>query len=147
MLHANAALAAVLGDELERKHSLPLSWYDVLLKLNEAGGRMRMHELAESVLLSKSGLTRLVDRMVETGFVTREKCPSDRRGFLAVLTPDGKAALQDAAPTHLRGIQDHFGALVDPREAAVLHEVGERLLAHVRGLGCASVEDDGAQDD
>jgi DNA-binding MarR family transcriptional regulator len=141
MLHANAALTAVLGDELEREHGLPVSWYDVLLKLNEAGGRMRMHELAEAILLSKSGLTRLVDRMVDAGYVAREQCPSDRRGLLAVLTPEGKAMLRKAAPTHLQGIEDHFASLVDAREAAVLREVGDRLLAHVRGLGCAPVDE------
>jgi DNA-binding MarR family transcriptional regulator len=142
MLHANAALAAILGDELEREHGLPIAWYDVLLKLNEAGGRMRMHELAEAVLLSKSGLSRLVDRMAVARLVCREQCPSDRRGFLAVLTPEGKSALQKAAPTHLRGIDAHFASMVDEREAAVLREVSDRLLAHVRGLGCAPAEDD-----
>lgn len=126
-IHANAAVAEVLERELDAEQRLPLAWYDVLLKLNEAGGRMRMQDLADAVLRSKSGLTRLVDRMVGAGLVAREPCPSDRRGLLAVLTPRGKTRLRNAAPVHLRGIQRHFGALVSDDEAAVIRDVCERL--------------------
>lgn len=140
-LHANAALSHVLGHELEEAQQLPLSWYDVLLKLNEAGGQLRMHELANAVLLSKSGLTRLVDRMERGGLVSRRPCASDRRGWLAVLTPQGKARLRKAGPVHLRGIEQHFGRFVDEREARVLRDVCDRLLGHVAQLGCEPDDD------
>jgi DNA-binding MarR family transcriptional regulator len=129
LIHAHARIVELLEDDLQRGHDMPASWYDVLLKLNEAGGSLRMQELADAVLLSKSGLTRLVDRMVKAGLVDREACPSDRRGTLAVLTPAGKTRLREAAPTHLRGVQENFGRLVSKDEARVLREVFDRLFA------------------
>ena len=141
-LHANAALSHVLGHELEEAQGLPLSWYDVLLKLHEAGGQLRMQELANAVLLSKSGLTRLVDRMERDGLVSRQPCVSDRRGWLAVLTPQGQARLRKAGPVHLRGIEQHFGRFVDEREARVLRDVCDRLLDHVVQLGCGPDDND-----
>jgi DNA-binding MarR family transcriptional regulator len=138
-LQAHAAVTAVLEHELETAEGLSLSWYDVLLQLNEASGSMRMQELARKVLLSKSGLTRLIDRMEKAGLVARQPCPSDRRGWLAVLTPEGKAQLRRAAPAHLKGVEEHFGSLVDEREAEVLRTVFDRILDHVTQLGCAAV--------
>jgi DNA-binding MarR family transcriptional regulator len=140
-LHAGVALTGVLEGELEEGEQLPLSWYDVLLKLHEAGGELRMQELASAVLLSKSGLTRLVDRMERDGLVDRQPCASDRRGWLAVLTPQGEARLRKAAPVHLQGIERHFGRLVDEREARTIRDVCERLLAHVAQLGCGPADD------
>src|SRR4029450_7725563 len=108
-------------EELVAERGLPLSRYDVLLNLAEApGGRLRMQELSASVLLSKSGLSRLVDRMVEAGLVRRERCEDDRRGWFAVLTDQGRSALRRAAPVHLRGIQEHFVCHLEPEEAPVL---------------------------
>src|SRR5579862_1644472 len=102
-LELHAALIEVLGGELERERRLPLAWYDVLVQLAEApASRLRMQELARSVLISKSGLTRLVDRMVQAGYVERQPCPDDLRGSFAVLTPAGRDALREAAPVHLR---------------------------------------------
>ncbi|HVM09037.1 MAG TPA: MarR family transcriptional regulator [Acidimicrobiales bacterium] len=129
LIHANARLSEILEEELDREHGLPLAWYDVLLKLHEAGGSLRMQDLANAVLKSKSGLTRLVDRMVSAGLVRREACASDRRGTLAVLTDDGRHRLRAAAPVHLRGIEEHFGRHVSPEEAEVVTMVCERLLA------------------
>jgi DNA-binding MarR family transcriptional regulator len=140
-MQAHAAAIHVLEEELEADQGLPLSWYDVLLQLNEAGGRLRMQELARAVLLSKSGVTRLVDRLVREGLVGRQPCASDRRGWLAVLTPEGKARLRKAAPVHLRGIQEHFGALVGEDEALALRAVGDRLLAHLAQLGACDVDE------
>src|SRR5438045_3780930 len=98
-LEAHAALVEVLAAELERERGLPLTWYDVLVQLAEApDGRLRMQDLARSVLISKSGLTRLVDRMERAGMVERQPCPSDLRGTFAVLTDAGRAALRGAAP-------------------------------------------------
>lgn len=128
---ANARLTEVLERELMDEHDLPLTWYDVLVQLHEAGGSLRMHDLANAVLLSKSGVTRLVDRMVSAGLVGRESCPSDRRGTLAVLTAAGKDRLRRAAPTHLRGVEQHFASLLRDGEVDVVRDVFARVVGHV----------------
>src|SRR5512134_3413797 len=87
-LVAHARVTDVLASELEAEGGLPLTWYDVLVQLSEApDNRLRMQELARAVLLSKSGLTRLVDRMTSGGLVTREPCLDDRRGTFVCLSP------------------------------------------------------------
>lgn len=107
-LRAHAGVTAQLGNELVDAE-LPLPWYDVLLQLVEAPRRrLRMAELADRVLLSRSGLTRLVDRLQAEGYVTREPSPDDARGTYTVLTRAGFDALRAAAPVHLTGIRDHF---------------------------------------
>ena len=104
LLTAHATVTELLEHELVAERGLPLSRYDVLLNLAEApGGRLRMQELSASVLLSKSGLSRLVDRMVEAGLVRRERCEDDRRGWFAVLTDQGRSALRRAAPVLRHG--------------------------------------------
>ncbi|MDP9301101.1 MAG: MarR family transcriptional regulator, partial [Actinomycetota bacterium] len=86
LMRAHAAVSEALGDDLEKKRNMPLSWYEVLIGLSqEPEGRRRMQDLASFALLSKSGLSRLVDRMEEAGLVRRESCPADRRGTFAVL--------------------------------------------------------------
>lgn len=127
-LRAHVALTSILERELVEEKTLPLTWYDVLVNLHGAGGRMRMQELARSVLLSKSGLTRLVDRMEEAGYVRRESCASDRRGTEAVLTDDGERTLREAAPVHLRGVEEHFARHLDDDELDVLRRVLSRVL-------------------
>jgi DNA-binding MarR family transcriptional regulator len=88
---------------------MPLGWYDVLLQLAEAPGRrLRMAELADRVLLSRSGLTRLIDRLQAEGLVRREPSPDDARGTFTVLTLAGVGRLRAAAPVHLAGIQQHW---------------------------------------
>ncbi len=107
-LRAHALIIRRLEADLTDRHALPLAWYDVLARLVEAHGhRLRMSELAERVMLSPSGLTRLVDRMVEAGLIRREASASDARGFYAVLTDDGYERLRSATGTHLRGILDY----------------------------------------
>lgn len=128
-LHAHLALTDVLERELLAETGLPLTWYDVLVNLHAAGGRLRMQELASRVVLSKSGLTRLVDRMATAGYVCREPAEGDRRGLLAVMTAEGDRVLDEAAPVHLRGIAEHFGRHVSDEEAAVVLAVFERLRA------------------
>src|SRR3954463_6481530 len=84
-LATHASVAEVLDAELQAERSMPLTWYDVLVNLDHApGGRMRMQHLAEAVLFSRSGLTRLADRMERAGLISREACPDDRRGTFAV---------------------------------------------------------------
>ncbi|MGI8793417.1 MAG: MarR family winged helix-turn-helix transcriptional regulator [Acidimicrobiales bacterium] len=126
-LQSHSALIELLSREINDHSGMQLRWYDVLLHLNEAGGSMRMRDLADSILLSKSGLTRLIDRMEEADYVSRQPCPADRRGTQAVLTEAGKAALVAAAPTHLLGIEEHFARLL-PDDAL---EAVERFLARL----------------
>ena len=127
-LRAHAHLVDVLGEELERACGLPLTWYDVLVNLHAAPcGELRMNDLARAVLLSRSGLTRLVDRMEAAGYVERRACPSDRRGSLAALTPAGRDALRNAAPVHLRGVAEHFLDKLDDEDVAALARVWDKV--------------------
>ncbi len=136
LLETHAAVVDRLGAELEAECGLPLAWYDVLLQLSGAPqGRLRMRDLADAVLLSRSGLTRLVDRMVAAGLVCREAHPSDGRGANAVLTPAGRAALRRAAPVHLRGIEAHFARHLTDAEAGVLRTALDRVLTAELGAG------------
>jgi DNA-binding MarR family transcriptional regulator len=143
LLEAHAATTELLERELVAERGLPLSRYDVLLNLAEApGGRLRMQELSASVLLSKSGLSRLVDRMVEAGLVRRERCQDDRRGWFAVLTDQGRSALRRAAPIHLRGIHEHFARHLEPEEVQVLAAALSRVVAAARAAAVDAAEPD-----
>ena len=115
LLHAHHDVVEKLDAELRAEHGLSFSDYDVLLRLGRASGhRLRMTELAEKVMLSPSGLTRAVDRLVDEGLVQRARFPEDGRVTLARLTDKGRHALLRAARTHLRGIRKHFtGRLSD----------------------------------
>jgi DNA-binding MarR family transcriptional regulator len=107
-LRAHAQITRKLEADLVAEHDLPLPSYDVLLQLAETPGRrLRMTELADRVLLSRSGLTRLVDRLEREGLVERTACPNDARGTNAVLTDAGLERLRTAAPTHLQGVSEH----------------------------------------
>jgi DNA-binding MarR family transcriptional regulator len=109
MLRAHAELVRELDAELARAHDMPLSSYEVLLFLNDSDhGRMRMSELADSALLSRSGLTRLVDRLERQGLLRRERCESDARGWFAEITPAGRRAFAAARKTHLDGVRRLF---------------------------------------
>jgi DNA-binding MarR family transcriptional regulator len=108
-LRAHASLIRELDDELTRAHGLPLSSYDVLIQLaNTDEGRMRLSQLADAVLLSRSGLSRLVARLVDQGLVERMECTSDARGAFAVLTAAGRARLEEARETHRGGVRERF---------------------------------------
>ena len=128
-LRAHAALTRQLEDDLLREHQLPLAMYDVLVQLVENSGRLRMTDLADAVLISRSGLTRLVDRMATAGYVRREPSPEDARGVLAVLTDAGFARLKAASPTHLAGIGSYVVDRLDPDELKALGRACEKLAA------------------
>lgn len=120
-LEAHAHVIRLLEAELEAEKALPLTWYDVLVQLEEADdNRLRMTDLAERVLLSKSGLTRLVDRMCESGLVSRSADDKDKRGRWVSLEPAGLARLHDAAPIHMRGVDAYFGGLLSESEAQAI---------------------------
>lgn len=110
-----------LDEDLRRDHDLTLPEYECLLFLVEAPERrMRMGEIADRILLSKSGVTRLVDRLVADGLVERTSCTTDARGAEATLTPEGVARLRVASRTHLQGVHDYFLAALDGADLEVL---------------------------
>ncbi len=127
-LKAHARLFRRLDEELRDEHGLSLPEYDALLQMGQSPGRrLRMSQLAERVLLSKSGVTRLVDRLVLDGFVERSPCSHDARGAEAVLTAVGLERLREAASTHLRGIERYFLAAVDAADMPTLARTMESV--------------------
>lgn len=129
-LTAHARVTATLERELERERRMPLGWYDVLVQLSEAPEwRLRMNDLARAVLLSRAGLTRLVDRMVAAGLVERVPCEDDRRGTFVVCTDEGREALDAASPIHLAGIEEHFAQYLTDDEALVIRDAMMKVLS------------------
>lgn len=123
-----AAVAAIERDLAASEPTLPLSWYDVLVALVGAPDRrLRLSALADEVLLSRSGLTRLVDRLERAGLLCREPDPTDRRGAYAVLTEDGFQAVRRTWPLYARGIQAHFGRHLTGDEAVALAGALDRV--------------------
>lgn len=132
-LRASIRLMERLDAELE-VHGISLADYEILVHLSaEAAGELRMTELAARTLVSRSGLTRRLDRLVESGLVERRSCPTDRRGVFAVLTKAGTRRLEQAAPTHVEGVRRHFIAQLDGQDleglAASLNAVVESSVA------------------
>ena len=128
-LKAHAVVVDRIDHDLVAAERLPLSSYDVLIELYEAPERrLRMHELAERVVLSRSGLTRLVDRLEAEGFLRRDRSATDRRGAYAVITEQGIAALRRAWPIYAQAISKYFAQWLSPQEAQVLESAFERIL-------------------
>ena len=138
-LRAHAGLVEALERELQEEKGLPLAFYDVLAQLEKAPeGRLRMQELAERLLLSRSGFTRLCDRMEGAGLLERLRCPEDRRGVYASLTSAGREALESAAPVHMRGVEEHFVRHLGERDLEALTQMLERVCEGNRSEeGCA----------
>jgi len=127
-LRAHAEIVRDLDDELQAEHGLALTSYEVLLYLAEApGNRLRMSELASSLLLSQSGVTRLVDRLEREGLVRRERCEEDGRGFFAVLSQRGEARFREVRPTHLAGLRRRFLDALSEDDQRALHAVWTQL--------------------
>jgi DNA-binding MarR family transcriptional regulator len=127
LLRAHAALLRQLETDLESKTGLALADYDVLAQLAVAGGSLRMTELADRALISRSGMTRRVARLVHEGLVSRANADADARGVVVLLTDSGLDRLTVADPVHLRGVSDLFIVNLDDQELAVL----ESALAKV----------------
>ena len=109
LLRVHAALVKELDAELEARHGLPLTSYEVLRSLRKApGGKLRMAELAEHALLSRSGMTRLIDRLEREGMVGRSTCDKDGRGCYAVVTEQGLAAVEEARATYIAVVRSGF---------------------------------------
>jgi DNA-binding MarR family transcriptional regulator len=128
LLRAHACLAKRLDAELEREHRLQLSSYEVLHHLQEAsGGRMRMCDLAEQAQLSRSGLTRLVDRLEREGLLERCSCAHDARGSYACLTDTGRERVKEARATHRACVREHFFSRFSESELSALADMWERI--------------------
>lgn len=129
-LRAHAAVVRVLDAEMQAAHRLPLTEFEVLLRLsNHPDHRMRLSDLASSVLLSLSGMSRLVGRLEQAGFVVREPCQEDRRAANAVLTQAGLDLAREARATHLAGVRDHFLRHFSEKELHTLAGLWQRLLS------------------
>ncbi|GAB3680543.1 MarR family transcriptional regulator [Actinocorallia lasiicapitis] len=128
LLRAQVTISRRLHQDLLTGHDLALGSFDVLQQLAEQpDGRLRMNDLADRVLLSRSGLTRLVDRLQRDGLVRRESCTSDARGLFAVLTMRGREILAEATSTHHRGIREHLLGRLDPTELDQLRTMLDKL--------------------
>jgi DNA-binding MarR family transcriptional regulator len=129
LIRVHSRIVKVLDARLDREHGLPLSSYEVLVHLAEASGeRMRMCDLADSILLSRSGLTRLVDRLERDGLLERVACDDDARGSFAQLTAAGRSRLAEARATHLETVRSLFLDHLTGEETAVLAGFWERVL-------------------
>lgn len=130
LLRAHAALVKDLDAELEAELGLPLSSYEVLITLQAAPDRrLRMAELADRALLSRSGMTRMVDRLAREGLIERDQCSADARGCYAVLTDAGEALLRKARPTHLDGVRRRFLRHCDAEDLRRLARVWDAVLS------------------
>src|SRR6266516_4254115 len=128
MLRAHATLMRRLDTDLERETGLALADFDVLAQLAEAHGELRMTELADRALISRSGMTRRVARLVDEGLVRRQKAGTDARGVIVALTEAGVARLAETAPVHARGISKLFVAQLDDQELALLERALNKVV-------------------
>ena len=133
IIRSHRLLTDRLGRELEEQVGIPLVFFDVLIHVGAAPeGRLTMSRLSTDVALTTGGVTRLVDRMVESGLVERKACPSDRRSIHVVLTPEGHAVLGRAIAAHIEGIDRHLMAQLDETDRAAL----DTALTKILDSGC-----------
>ncbi|MHB1503816.1 MAG: MarR family winged helix-turn-helix transcriptional regulator [Acidimicrobiales bacterium] len=131
-LTATRLLFYQLDHELQRDAGMPHGYYEILVRLSEATDcTLRMSELADATLSSRSRLSHAVQRLEESGLVVRRSCPSDGRGALATLTSQGIAALRAAAPGHVAGVRAHLFDQLGPGQAMQLREICEAIIAHL----------------
>ncbi|MDQ4137251.1 MAG: MarR family transcriptional regulator [Actinomycetota bacterium] len=129
LLRAHARFVPRLDQGLQAATGLPLAWYDVLLELSSAGGRLRMSELGERVVLSRTRVSRIVDDLVRAGLVAREANPEDGRSFYALLTEEGVRRFRAGARVYREGIERQFAGRVDAASLRSVAETLEQLLA------------------
>jgi DNA-binding MarR family transcriptional regulator len=128
------ALQDVLDTELERDAGIPLRWYDALVHLEETPDGLRMNELAERILYSKSGFTRVVDRLEDAGLVRRVRPENDRRSILLILTDQGRKTLEQARRHHRHAIEQHFSRHLSDTDIKALTRALEKVSTHARPL-------------
>jgi DNA-binding MarR family transcriptional regulator len=127
-------LIPALDRQLQTDSSASLTDFEVLVHLSEAPGRrLRMSELANRTLATRSAITRTVDRLVARGWVQRVRCDDDQRGFFADLTEQGVDQLRDMAPGHVMAVRSLLVDLLDENEIAALHSIGEKVRVRMRG--------------
>jgi DNA-binding MarR family transcriptional regulator len=132
LLRHSVLLLDRLDAELRAEHDIGLADYEILVQLSEAPDRrVRMSELADRALVSRSRLTHRIDRLASDGLVTRAPCPTDRRGLYAVLSDEGAALLEQAAPTHVAGVRRY---LIDALDPATLLAITDELAAPLAEL-------------
>jgi DNA-binding MarR family transcriptional regulator len=125
-----------LDRELTREAGISHAYYEILVQLSETEGRaLRMSELADRCLSSRSRLSHAVSRLEERGWVRRQVCPEDGRGQLAVLTDEGFAALQEAAPVHVESVRANLFDQLSPDQVVAMRDIGETLLRHLNAQG------------
>jgi DNA-binding MarR family transcriptional regulator len=117
---------------MRQASGLTMARYDVLMQLENAGGRLRLTDLAEAVVLSPSGLSKLLDRMADAGLVTREPDPDDARSTFATITPAARTLVRKARAGHHAFLQQAFGDALDSRDAAHLQRIMGRLDSRTR---------------
>jgi DNA-binding MarR family transcriptional regulator len=127
LLRAHATLVRQLETDLERETGLALADYDVLAQLALAGGELRMTELANRALISRSGMTRRVARLVDEGLIRRADATADGRGVVVTLTDNGVARLTETGPVHARGIAEYFVSRLEDEELAVLESALDKV--------------------
>ena len=128
------AVIDVLEVEMERDAGFPLPWYDVLVQLEDAPEGRRMNELADRILYSKSGLTRVVDRMEKAGLFRRVRPENDRRSIFVSLTDEGRETMERARRHHRHGIEQHFASHLSDADVKALTRALEKVSAHARPL-------------
>jgi len=135
LLLAQSAVLRAIDADLHQAGHVPLHWYDVLLELNAAPDRrLRIQELASRVVLTRTRVSRLVDRLADAGLVGREPDPDDGRACFAVITKAGREALRAAAPTYLDGIERHFARHLTPDQARAIADGLDQVVAAHRLL-------------
>ena len=129
LLFAHARVIQGLEADMHEQHDLTLTWFDVMSRLKQAPDqRLRMHELEEASVFTRSGMTRLVDRIEAAGFVRRERSPRDRRGVYVAITPAGVAKVDAVWLDHVASIRRHFGRFIDPAEATALRHTTQKIV-------------------
>lgn len=130
LVETNARLAKELASALEAHASLPLAWFEALLQLRFSDdGRLRMSQMANAIVHSTGGTTRLIDRLEEAGYTRREHCPSDRRSIFVAITDQGNAKLDDALKVHLAFLDETIGTRLSDEELGTLTSLLEKLNA------------------
>ncbi|MGK2928577.1 MAG: MarR family winged helix-turn-helix transcriptional regulator [Acidimicrobiales bacterium] len=135
LIETHNELMNAVGKRLDEEMLVPVPWLGVLIRLARSPDeRLRMTRLARDMTMSTSGLTRLIDRVEVAGHVRRESCPEDRRGLLAVLTPEGRGIVATAAPMHVADLERLLAAPLTDGELAQLTDLLRRVRDHVRSL-------------
>lgn len=130
MLFASSRVVQALGADLEEQHGLPITWFDVLGRLRQApDGQLRMHELEEQSVFTRSGITRLADRIENAGFIERVRSSSDRRGVYLRITDTGIKKLDDVWPDHQQSIWRHFASRLTASDLKALQRAAQKISA------------------